>query len=415
MNTSRSLPALILATLTLFSMQAHGQVDYATTMDAAHQEAYARMKAGEPWAAAEGLLVALRELPADDPAVIDPAIAPGRLCVWIMSELLDDWTRMKFISDVMDMDQYPTDALVYYRYEIGYGTLPREKQSALWRKLEYDLANRGNVLARAGSLAILASPYYFPKWGSGKRGMRALVDEFSETELTASVLRVQLYWAKRFDEPLGKEIAATFNYRVLNRGDEYHPERIAIRDADPVLSQVLGVLHQLQNTSPVIQRDGVQALVQGLLATESPLERFDLLNVVSIYAQDGKEDLVRTACEDLAARNGATPDVLRARTILLNLEREAGNQERASELAEALINVDRIVDPVERSLHEEITNDLMHFGDERAKAGETDDAVSIFERIAAKYPGSWLAERCLKRAQAISDGRPEDNSPYQVP
>jgi hypothetical protein len=367
------------------------------SMLAAEREAaYQAVEAGDSWGATATLAYSLRQIPGDDPAFIDDALvdegaAATRFAVYIMAELMDDDLRRQFRDAVLDPETYPTDELLGLQYDVTHAPTLEATYGIIDRF--WALANGSNPAARVASLALLAAPYSFELWPHRAYARQMLVREYPDLDITRTVLQSSLSGCKNKGANIAEAMDDVINKELTT------PEEQQILHDDPACSLAIAALPSLLDAGS--RANGVAQLCAAITGEADWKTRFACINQAVGFRDIGYAQEVESACEALASSEPATPDVIRARCLVLGYAREAGDIEKVRYWGEQLLAQDRIVDTIDRTLHEEVGNAIQFYADFLEKNGLKQEAASVHERLAAKFPNSVLATHCTDLATAL--------------
>jgi hypothetical protein len=361
-----------------------------------HEAAYKALDAGDPWKAAAVLVNSLRKIPGDDPqfvndALIDEGVAASRFAVYIMAELMDDATREQFMQTVLLPDKYPTDYLVQLQYEVTHApTLERTYEII---EAFSQLANGDNPCVRVASLAILAAPYCFELWPHRAETRQLLVQQYPQLDATKTVLQWSLDACREKGEQMPEAMA-----RVLNEELTTPAEQEILHSSNAASLAEAAIPALLDSSS---RQQGVNYLCSGITDGPDWKSRFECINQAVGFADIGYRMEVEAALEALATSGLDTPDTVRAKCLLLGYAREAGDSERVRHFGEELLNITRIKDTFDRTLHEEVGNAIQFYADYLCKNGFKSEAAAVYESFADKFPNSAMAVKCQERAIAV--------------
>ena len=361
-----------------------------------HETAYEELDAGDPWRAAAVLVNSLRKIPDDDPqfindALIDEAVAVSRFAVYIMAELMDDATREQFMRMVLLPGMYPTDHLVQLQYEVTHA--PDLERTYEIIEEFFQLANGDNPCVRVVSLAILAAPYSFELWPHRAETRQFLAQEYPHLDATRTVLQWSLDACRGKREKMPEAMAAVVNEELTTPAEQailhFSYAGSLAKDAIPAL---------LHSNS---RQQGVNFLCAGIIEGPDWKSRFECINQAIGFADIGYRAEIEAALETLATSGLDTPDTVRAKCLLLGFAREAGDSQRARFFGEELLNMKRIKDTFDRTLHEEVGNAIQFYAEYLAQNGFNSQAAAVYLSFADKFPNSALAVKCLERARAL--------------
>jgi hypothetical protein len=367
------------------------------------EEAYLALRSGNVWGGTELLVLSLRKLPGDDPLwisneLVDESCATIRLAVYAMESLMDDAVRQQFIDTVLVPEKFPTDSLVLCRFRVAHApTL--EEADVIVAEL-YKLCHSTHSVVRVFSLGLLTAQYYFnydPLLPTQAEVLETLGADYGGLEIVWEVHRAYLYYycgpQKYGDKKLARIIAG-------NDGKTPAPA-MAAYTSDPTLAPLREAGTTLRGDLPEMWRDAAEALGRAMTDDADPKIRYASINLGITLYKSGNADVFRAACRTLAAREGNTPDIVRATCLALGYAREEGAAGEAARWAEKLLALDRIFDPIERTLHEEVDHAIQHYAEFLAERGDRKGAIRVYESLAEKFPNSALALRCYEKADAL--------------
>jgi hypothetical protein len=224
------------------------------------------------------------------------------------------------------------------------------------------------------------------------------VAEYPNLELTQLILRSSLYMCKRDEAPIGPAMEA-----VLAEELTADAEQILLA-TDPAVLILNDALPDILSETRKAQ--GVAHLCRGITEPEDWKTRFACLNLAMGYADRGHRDTVEPAIEALASSGLDTPDVVRAICIMSGFSTDL-DERRV--WGDALLNLGRIIDVPNRTLHEEVRKAIEYYAQALYDGGRAKEAAEVYDRLGAKFPNSALERRCAETAAAIRSGqRPPD-------
>jgi len=417
---------------------------------AEREAAHALLRAGEVEAGAQALLASLRALP-DNPALLDAAHGTLQLLAFAMVGLMRDEALASFQAE-LDPAQWPIDGLVSaycYRELEDYARWRKMTpftSEEMWARIEALHSSR-SALVRAGSLLLAASPYLWTRIGPAEvlsmlNATNQLAEVLPGSRLLREVVRehvravvgpglhplpdVQALFAAMSGQGLAEAEAASQRdlgeavpladglaaVDALINMVPWNSEVAAILAEDPVVDLVLAARGK---AAAMAARPGIEEavvrqaclgdiLAAGLAHPDASVRDWGLRSAVHVdgwlHAQAWSEEAaaVRNACTLRAAALGSPPGrapVEGARAAVTALEVSARRDE-ASGTAEALGTLAlqaRDSEPIDMNLFEQGPRRLGHFGYALVREGEYDDAIAVFDRLAAAYPNSLLGDK----------------------
>jgi len=317
---------------------------------------------------------------------------------------MDDAVRKEFVDTVLDPDRYLTDDLIQVQYDVTHG--PSLKETYILIDKLWALANSANAAARLSALCILAAPDLFEQWSLRPKARQYLIDDYPDLAVTRTVLRWSLDACRAKGAAMPNAMAKVLNVELTTP-----PERDILED-DPAVLLLKKTLPDLVSAE---NRDqGVAQLTGGIVNHTHWKDRFACLNLAIGYRDIGYAEPVETACATLARSGLNTPDVTRAKCLMLGFGHDAGNVQTVRYWGDELLAMDRILDTVDRTLHEEVRKAIQRYADFLVTRGLREEGAAVYERLAAKYPNSALAAQSYDRAAAIREDRYKAAEDQQV-
>lgn len=380
--------ALVLAACWTVASSAFAETQLSEPRSAALNE----IRRGEPVAAAQILLEALRKWP-DDVSAIDEAVPSIYLFLFTMEYLVDEPAREEFCTRVMQEDKNPIDDMLlsglYLNLDSG---LDQEEFNAVGRKLQA-LSVDPKPMVRAIAMMVMAAPYYYRDSIIAVNNRQELVKQFPRLEITKAALRAPLYAARKkiVDEP-----------DAVIRSVEEDGLAEARRN-DPVVQGMRTAVADLKRTT---RSEGAAGLFADGVRNASGVEdRYANLYMLEPFAADGKSTECKAAVLDLAMRPAETADSTYARIQMLRM---AANAQDAAELrrwADALLAQDDLGNGYSRNLFEDLVKDVSAAAEALAKAGDPQGAAARLDALAARFPNSPVASTAKARAAQLREGK----------
>ena len=243
------------------------------------------------------------------------------------------------------------------------------------------------------ALCMLASPWCFRYWSHRAGARQRLIAEYPDLDMTRTILRMSLAQCKREEnETVAQAMAGVLDKELVTDADRY------VLETDPVTMLAAQALPGLLSEDASTRANGAALLCGGVTDSEDWHIRFGCLNMLPDYHATGHAALIESYVAALAASDLDTPDATRATCMMVGFSIDAKDAETAAYWADELLAKERIVDPFERPLHEEAWMTIEHYGEYLASLGHFEDAALAYERLAAKYPNSALAEEFFQKA-----------------
>jgi hypothetical protein len=361
--------------------------------------AHDRIMAGELQEGATDLIASLRALPLDKPRAADAALGSMQLMLFTVEYLMDAATWSHFASQVLDPTQHPIDDYLHFLFQINDDRgITQETMNEVVRKL-YEFSYSDHTFVKIGALAIMSDPYYFRDSKLGQDALDRLTTEFPNLAITEEALRQALYVYREDESMLAEELEeSNIPHKSLSTREE-SPAR-AFQAADPLIARMRSTIDLLQTSET--QGETLSAMCRDAHADSDWRMRYGLLHMAEPYGKKGQRFLVKETCQILAQRTDSTPDVTRAQCLLVQMAQEDGDMPAAEQCIDKLLQQRRTMDVLERNLYEAVMQTVEAYAKGQAARGDTAGAVAALEKLAAKYPDSALADRCLAQVAELN-------------
>ena len=425
-----------------------GGESVAASIAAEREAAHGLLRSGDIEAGAVALLESLRNLP-DDVELLDAAHGSLQLLAFTMVGLMPNDLLERFRAH-LDPASWPIDALIqaYYareteQYASWRGFEPFDA-GQIWKRIDA-LDESPSALVRAGGNLMAASPYLWTRIGMDEVGRmleatNALGAALPSSRLAREVVRehVRACLGPNF-RPL-PDIQALFGALSGGEGPRSAEEagQTDLAESPPV-ADGLEAVEALTTLLPWNEQ------IQGIIATDPvvALAR-DAAGVVASRGATANDDALRQDCaallEDAAANSGeASVRDWRLRSMVLvdglvgpgttdqeaaaireastlPIEARAADEPVPLDVARAALNqlivarehpevavsaadikdvlmLPRQTEPVDINLFEQGPRRLAHYGYALVRRGALDEAATLFEQLAALYPGSVLCDK----------------------
>ena len=380
--------------LALASMPGWAQAGQAAIAKA-EAAAYAQITKGEVWEGTIALIDLLRAVPGDDPALADSMTGPAQLLGFSIAFLLN-WDQRNALEDeYLDPKAYITDQLLVAGVKVASG-LGRDK----WLQALHDfmiIADGEHQAARVGAMCFLADPYYFHDLQSLQRHTAELYLHYGDRAVARNLLRQRL--CNTVNEQSKKPQAnKTIFSEMVYAGGRAEP----IRAVDPVIARVTDGLPSFN------LREAGEAAPQrwATLAKTDANDEVRYLSLRLLASSDETPERMnqaREAAREAGARKEDTRDAALARGMALEYARKALDFDEMGQWAGRLLGQGPLPGEPERCLYEWEMRATQHAAETYARYGYHQEAQRLYRGLAAKYPNSELAERCLQQAADIAE------------
>jgi hypothetical protein len=384
----------------------------------AKQRALNQIAVGNLSVAGEALVQSLRDIPPENPELMDIAAGNAHLLFFLMEYLMDSETLTTFQQTVLKPGKYDMDAFLQNAFVIVVGAEAGPKGEATKNLQALTTSQNPNV--RIASLFLLSSPYYFFETSFPYQNSRILMEEYPNLEISRDALRLQVYSARKqgpaamlhaFEE--ARSVLQALAERngaadpdgldALNRGEKPDPLGDAVLDA---LEQPI---RDIADDSTYLQ--GVKSLCDVARYNDNWRVRYAAFMFAETFRDDAPNDFADTV-RAISVRQFVTPDVVRSRQWQVRFSQEvvASGSTNASIAKEAASGANQLLelswedDPFERSLHEEIMKRVLNCADVLAKEKWNDEAASTFDRLRTRFPASTVAIESAQKRAAVPVG-----------
>lgn len=363
------------------------------------EAAYVLLRQGDVWGAASALVASARRIPGDDPywvsdELLDESAAIMHLTVYVLESLMNDTTRDAFVAEVLKPGLYPTDELALLRFRMGH-TPTLEENDLMFGRL-FELGEGANGVVRVFALALTTSAYYFSDkayWPSEVTSRDTIFEEYAGLSIAWEVERVHLYHNIK-GMPRPAFLLGQLVHELRENGGSF----AAVIESDPCLALVRDNFRTFCNDDPDVQRTAVAPWCQQVLTAPTVGTRYGYLTFLSLVNWKKNREkhgpVIEAAVRELALREGNAPDVVRAMTLTFEWARRRDDAAEVVLWGEKLLTLDRIVDPIERTLHEEVQFAIEHYADYLSEHGDIDGARRVYGTLGAKFPNSVLSIMC---------------------
>ena len=375
------------------------QKDWVASIEAEREAAYQEIISGNLADGANALVQSLRNLPATQPELIDDAYGSVQLLLYTMEYLMDETARNQFVTEALNPADDPLDRFIVSAYNVYIGQDTPEKTLATRELLAASATP--NPIARIGSLFILSDPYFFDNADFTRQSQEILANEFPNLAITLEAHRYNVYGARKSDAETLAKAAEPFAAKSgkLNRFA-----------ADAVIKATINSTRKVEGSETT---DPVAAYGNALTASTDWKARFGILLMLEPYSKGEDRERVVQACDPIASTKSpdlyVTPDVVRARLMLLKIAREKWDESPGDLQTgpQGLQWVDTLLDtrwkknPYERCLYEDVMKGLMYSAKHLDKIGRPEMALRVLDKLGKQYPNSLVSTECRTESLRI--------------
>jgi hypothetical protein len=360
----------------------------------------AEIAKGELVRAGTLLAESLRALPSDRGDLADAAYESVQLGMFLMEYLMPDADFDTFVKERLDTEKYPTDKFLTSLHDIFIGQMDNGAKTNATREIGY-LTGSEHRAVRAMALFNASNPYFHRDTLFTSQHIEILVAEYPELDLAQIAQNLVLYDEK--DQ---------FGLEGMERATEIRSTKQA---AEPWAVSLRQRIQQSAQTLKSKSADGaaLAPLLDGALNASDWKERhFCLIMVKSEYDGPQRDALLETARE-LALRQGDTPDILQARTLMARVTSAEASEKTGDKAAleESLYWANLLLDtPVgratpERDAWEDRMKGIRRAANNLREGGYLDESEALFKALAAQYPNSLVAAECEQALAEIAAAR----------
>lgn len=357
-----------------------------------YENAYRAMTNGQAFEGAVALVEMMRTVPGDDASIADSLVGPWQLLGFAYYYLFDWPNRTDLETEVLKPDEYVSDKLFMAVMDAGSGD--QGKAGVALYRLE-GLSKSEHLAVRVVALYIVGEPYFFGGEYAQKPAVAEMVLNYPNLDFRRCIIEMPVYYT----------LDAA---RKADKSDQYLLENVIywggrkemVLEASPGLAKAAEALPSMN------LRDLNDAVItrwaEGLASDPNPDSRY---TVVSLLAKTcytpARRECAKAGLEALANQPPTTPDVLRARVLLAEFAREDHEPKALQGLAQDLLRLGIPPCTPERSMYEAIKETAQHAARYYTRLGWHTLAIQMHEALAAKFPGSALAEKELEKADAL--------------
>jgi len=357
-----------------------------------HKDAFELATTGAAYDAAVLLIDAFRECPADDIAFAESLVAPGQLLGFIGAFLMDWPERRSLQNQVLDPDTYLTDRLLVAALKAGSEVqgMAAEAYGDL-----VALAQSDHLTVRITALSILASAHYYPTRPMHQEALAELLRDFPQSSATRYTVEGTVFDA--MGESLGNKTTDGNLLRKLALGEERRERALAVSPVLRIAAEHIPALNARD-----INDDTVAAWTQALQRERDPETRYALLRLLkSVARNEAHWEGMRPALRALARPAPTTADEAYAGLLLARYDYYDRRINAMRRHVELLMPRAPLPCTPARNLYEESLKMAQNYAAYFTRYGYDAEAVRVRQAIAARYPGTSLAEAELRKAEQM--------------
>lgn len=363
-----------------------------TTVERDYKTAFCMTTSGAAYDAALLLIDMNRKCPSDDFAMAEALIGPGQLLGFIIASLMDWPERSSLLNHVLEPDTYPTDKLLIAVMKAGSGI---QTMAATSYAQLIQLTQGEHQAVKVAALGIISSPYYFPKRYMREAATGELALRYPQLNVTRYNTEGSVFKMLRLAKEQGEHDVYLLKDVVYGGG---------IKDRIMNISPGLHIAAEYLPTMNVkdITDDVVAAWAQALLDETDPETRYTLLCLLEyVERSDTRRASMRPVLQTLVRPNPQTPDQVRARLLLAEIDREERRTDALRGHIEYLMPKDVLPTIPERSLYENSLHSAQRASTYFIRYGFHADAVRTHQHIAARFPDTNLEKVELEKVSNI--------------
>lgn len=372
---------------------AQAQSGVPSDLSGATHLAFSRMTSGDAVGGAEILIEALRTCPADDAEAADLFVGSAQLLGFSIASLMDWPQRRSIQEELLRPDDHPTDRLLIAAMKAGSGVdglaLPAYGELIALSKLDH-------LPVRLTALYFIAQPYYYDRKFQQDAAIAEMMLSFPSLAMTRNIVEIPVW--NTLKAARGGGLRGSVFQKVQATGGQ--PARTM--QASPALQALFGAdgPGQLEDIDDATVLRWAEALPQ----TADRDTRYGMLcALASVEWTPARRPALRAALAAIADAPQPGIDTIRAKILLMDLERAEHKPVALRALTGAILPNAPLPATPERSLYEATLHAMQHSARYFTRYGHIQDAIATHERVAARYPGTALAERETREAQALRD------------
>lgn len=385
---AKRVAAALLVLCLVLSFSAVGQPFNAHRV---HKDAFELATTGAAYDAAVLLIDAFRECPADD-TVAESLVAPGQLLGFIGAFLMDWPERRSLQNQVLDPETYPTDRLLIAVLKAGSEVqgMAAEAYGDL-----VALAQSDHLTVRITALSILASAHYYPTRPMHREALAELLRDFPQVSATRYTVEGTVL--DTLGESLGNKNNDGNLLRKLALRDDRRERALAVSPLLRIAAEHIPALNAHD-----INDDTITAWAQALQQERDPETRYALLRLLkSTVRNEANMEVMRPVLRALTRPVPRTADEAYAQLLLARYDCHDRRINAMRGHIEFLMPRAPLPCTPARNLYEESLKTAQNYAAYFTRYGYDAEAVRVRQAIAARYPGTSLAEAELRKVEEM--------------
>ncbi|HDP35888.1 MAG TPA: hypothetical protein ENN29_12360 [Candidatus Hydrogenedentes bacterium] len=363
-----------------------------------YEMAFTLATSGAAYDAGVLLFEAARELPGDDPALVEALIGPAQLLVFIAASLTDfnDW--MMFLNHVVDEENHVTDRLIASGLRAG---MPGQARRFLGYHGLKTTSQEEHQAVKVASLFVRAAPYWLPNMPQNKNEYHSAVAEmvlrYPNLSLSRHVVEMSVWRTVKEASMAGERDVHLFR-DVLYAGGREEPI-LAVSAGLRALKQALPSLNLKD-----IDDETISQLADLLNEARDPDVRYALLCFIDKLELTTKwRALLRGALQRLSRPMPRTADEALARLILIHFALMDGNDGLVRAHLAQLWPRGPFPPTPERNLYVESLWAAHEAARYFTRYGRYAPAEQAYQALAEHFPETQAAQRALDAIAALRE------------
>ncbi len=382
----RKLRSLFLLNLVIFASLPAAAVK--NDLQAEYETAFTMATSGQSFAAAELLFESARELPGDDPALVEQLIGPAQLLVFIAASLSDynDW--MYFLNHVVDEETYVTDRMIASGLRAGMPGQGRRFTGYHGLKVA---SKEEHQAVKVGSLFVRAAPYWLPNMPQNKNEYHSAVAEmvlrYPDLSLSRQVIEMSV-WRTAKEAAMSGETDVYLFKDILYAGGREEP--ILAKSAGlQVIADILPSLNIKDITDEMISE-----FADMLDEARDPEVRYAIMSLLDRLELTPKwRALLQNALKRLSKPMPRSADEALARLLLIHFALEDKDHGKIrSYLAQGLPNKP-FPPTAERNLYVESVWAMNQAANYFTRYGRYADGRQVHEKLKERFPETQVSKK----------------------
>lgn len=361
------------------------------------ETAFTMATSGQSFEAAELLFEAARELPGDDPALVEELIGPAQLLVFIAASLSDynDW--MYFLNHVVDEENYVTDRMIASGLRAGMPGQGRRFTGYHGLKVA---SKEEHQAVKVGSLFVRAAPYWLPNMPQNRNEYHSAVAEmvlrYPDLSLSRQVIEMSVWRTAKEAAMSGATDVYLFK-DILYAGGREAP--ILAKSAG--LQAIADILPSLNIKD--ITDEMISEFADALDEARDPEVRYAIMSLLDRLELTPKwRALLQNALKRLSKPMPRTADEALARLLLIHFALEDKDHGQIQAYAAQQLPNRPFPPTAERNLYVESVWALSQAANYFTCYGHYPQAKQVHEKLKDRFPETQVSRNALDAIEEMN-------------